>query len=504
MTMSLETTRLARVSDAIARRMGLHFPPERYPDLRRGLEAVAAEQGFEDVWTCGRWLTHSSHTRLQIEMLASHLTVGETYFFRDPAVFGALRETVLPTLIAERRETTRRLRFWSAGCSTGEEAYSLAMVLDALLPDRSGWDITLLATDINPHVLHGAREGVYREWSFRECPAEQKSRYFESVGQDRNRIRSAIRHMVTFEYLNLAEDSYPALLSNTHAMDLILCRNVLMYFTPVLVERTVSRFARCLVDGGCLAVSSSEAWLVSGQGFKPHTGARARIYQRHEVQRPRERAPGSAAPSLAGAGDGLLRKRRDPPVAVGTVPRVTGATASDADVLAQAGTLYVRGEYADVLRLLVPLAKRLPAGWSRPQTAEAVRIVALSYANRGELDEAEKWCRAAIRRQHRDSSLHYLLAMVLQEQGHLARARRCLEATLMLDRDFVLAHFGLGVLAEQRGDSRAAHCCFEKATRLLRRMDPAAIVPASEGIPAGRLIEIICEQEEVLGVPSNA
>jgi chemotaxis protein methyltransferase CheR len=169
-------------------------------------------------------------------------------------------------------------------------------------------------------------------------------------------------------------------------------------------------------------------------------------------------------------------------------------------VLKEAGDLYERGDYARAVRMLVPFAGRPPAGRPDTRTAEAIRILALSYANQGLLDEAESWCEAAIRTGGRDPALHYLLAMILQEQGHLAQARRHLETTLRLDREFILAHFGLAILTEQQGDAAIAHRHFTTAVRLLRRMDPADVVPESEGIPAGRLIEIIREQEEIFGV----
>ena len=124
-----------RLSEFIAEHIGLHFPPERRPDLQRALTAVAAEFGFANSARCADWLLSSPLTRPQLHTLASHLTVGETYFFRERKTFEALAQHVLPELIRCRRGREQRLRLWSAACSTGEEPYSLAILVQQLLPD---------------------------------------------------------------------------------------------------------------------------------------------------------------------------------------------------------------------------------------------------------------------------------------------------------------------------------------------------------------------------------
>src|SRR5262245_56326354 len=157
-----------QVSAAIASRMGLHFPDERRNDLERALADAAVELGFENARSCARWLLSSQVTKPQLDTLASHLTVRETYFFRDPRAFEALATQVLPELIEKRRGHEQRLRLWSAACSTGEEAYSLAILLRQVLPDWENWRISVLGTDINRHSLRKAMRGVYGDWSFRD------------------------------------------------------------------------------------------------------------------------------------------------------------------------------------------------------------------------------------------------------------------------------------------------------------------------------------------------
>src|SRR6185369_3291595 len=121
----------------------------------------------------------------QLETLAGHLTIGETYFFREQSSFDILENSILPDLIASRRGRGQRLRIWSAGCSTGEEAYSLAILLSRLIPDQREWQITILATDINSSALGKAVQGVYSDWSFRGVPQWIRQRYFKKTHDGR-------------------------------------------------------------------------------------------------------------------------------------------------------------------------------------------------------------------------------------------------------------------------------------------------------------------------------
>src|SRR5689334_4130491 len=238
----------ARLADLIADHTGLNFPPSRCDDLLRGVEAAARETDYQEPARYADWLL-SAPTPRNLQTLICHLTVGETYFFRESGTLEALSQRVLPELIAQRRETGRHLRLWSAACSSGEEAYSLAILLDHLLPDIHEWRITLLATDINPRALAKAAAGVYGEWSFRALPPDLRARYFTSVGSGRLAIRPEIAARVTFAQLNLAAERTPASAVDTRAMDVILCRNVLLYFTPEQARKLARRLHESLTDG---------------------------------------------------------------------------------------------------------------------------------------------------------------------------------------------------------------------------------------------------------------
>jgi chemotaxis protein methyltransferase CheR len=129
--------------------MGLHFPIARRSDLERGLHTAARQAGHRHVEKYVEWLLSTPLSKLQIEELAGHLTIGETYFFRNPEQFTLLEQQVLPELIRQKQNDEKRLRIWCAGCSTGEEPYSVAISLRRVIPDIANWKITILATDLN-------------------------------------------------------------------------------------------------------------------------------------------------------------------------------------------------------------------------------------------------------------------------------------------------------------------------------------------------------------------
>ncbi|MEP7358362.1 MAG: protein-glutamate O-methyltransferase CheR, partial [Anaerolineales bacterium] len=280
MTSPLSEAELVWLSDFVNARLGLHFARAKWAELERQTNAAAVEYGFAEAREFLRWLVSSPLSQEQIEMLAAHLTISETYFWREPKVFEALRDKIIPAFIRARQSGPRMLRLWCAGCSTGEEAYSIAIVLRELVPAGQPWRITLLATDINPHSLRRAALGVYGDWSFRGMPAVLKEKYLRQRGDGQYEVIPEIRKMVTFAYLNLAEDVYPALQSNTNAMDVIFCRNVLMYFPRELRQVMAQRFYRALNDDGWLMVAAAELSERVFSGFATVRFPGAFIYQR--------------------------------------------------------------------------------------------------------------------------------------------------------------------------------------------------------------------------------
>jgi len=452
---TLSPSLLARLSELVVMQTGLHFPPERWGDLERGIAAATPDFNLPDCESCARWLLSAPLTRHMNEILASHLSVGETYFFREKQSLDILGEQILQ-LLQSRRQNERRFRIWSAGCSTGEEAYTIAILLDRLIPDLKEWNITILATDFNPKFLRKAAQGVYGEWSFRDAPGWLRERYFTKGKDGRFEIHPRIRKMVMFSYLNFVDDVYPSLSNNTSAMDVILCRNVLMYFTAQRAKQVAGNFYRALLDGGWLIVSPTEASHSLLSTFTPVEFPGAVLYRK--------------------MADAVLQ----PLVSVHPLPLLFEDT--------EVAPLPVVPTEPAIANLPDAQADRMPA--LQADERETPSIMATSCANQGMLGEAQEWCEKAIAADKLNPAHHYLSATILQEQGRHEIAIQALMRALYLDPDFVLAHFALGNLHQSLGHRRQAQRHFENVLLLSRRHSPDETLPEADGLTAGRLVEI--------------
>ncbi|HEY5593888.1 MAG TPA: CheR family methyltransferase [Nitrospiria bacterium] len=490
---------LSQLNEFVTSQMGLHFPKERWCDLERGIDSAAREFDFKDTESCIQWLISSPLTKNRIEILAGYLTVGETYFFREKKSFEIFEEHILQKLICSRRGTEPRLRIWSAGCCTGEEPYSIAILLDKLIPDPKDWNITILATDINPRFLQKASEGVYNEWSFRDAPTRIKERYFERKKGGRYKILPEIKKRVTFSYLNLAEDAYPSLTNNTNAMDVIFCRNVLMYFGPERARKVIQNLFRSLINGGWLIVSPSETSQALFSQFATVNFPGVILYRKDSDLSRTGQAMG-VFPSMPVEEAGVsfqppVHFFSDPaPEAVFT--QETGAslplegekkkTAEPRPApYAEAAALYERGRYAEAAEKIAVLLS------DHPDDAKAMALLARVYANEGRLAEALEWCEKAIAADKLNPGGYYLLATILQEQDQAGKATVSLKRAIYLDPNFVLAYFALGNLAQQQGKSKDSEKYFENALSILSKRRQDDILLESEGMTAGRLVEII-------------
>lgn len=484
MTTALPHALLPQLSRLLETEMGLYYPEKSWGDLERRIAAAVPALGMTDTETCVRQLLSTSLTPGRIEILARHLTIGETYFFRDKGCFDALQEHIFPELMRVCGRTHRQLRIWSAGCCTGEEPYSIAILLDRLAPSMGTSNATILATDINPAFLQKAAEGLYSEWSFRGTPAWIKERYFKRRKNGQFEILPHIRKRVTFSYLNLAEETYPAISSGTDGMDVIFCRNVLMYFSPDRITKIGANFYRSLVNGGWLVLSPVEAGGNLFPQFKPTTFPDAILYLktkndqpygnkfRNLVQAPDAQtyarcmlAPALAPPSYPNEGEThVLREDIQEKTSIGRTTDEPIQTAAMHD----ASLRQANHEQFDMLFSM-----------------------ARSYADLGELTVAIRWCEKAVAVNKLNPATHYLLATICQELGQSETAKLSLNRTLYLDPDFVLAHFALGNLCMSDDQRRDAERHFDNALALLALRPHDELLPESNGLTAGRLRDII-------------
>ena len=452
MKSTLSPLLLAQLSPWIADHMGLHFPVERWSDLERHLAIAAQELEYPNPEAFISRLLSEPVSRNMIETLAGYLTVGETYFFREPRSFEALESRILPELLRSRQNEDRHLRIWSAGCCTGEEPYSIAMLLDKLIPDDRHWCNTLLATDITPHFLRKAIDGNYSEWSFRGTPDWVRGRYFDKKSGGRFKLHPRIRQRVTFSNLNLADDPYPSLINNTHAMDVIFCRNVLMYFSETQAKKVVEGLYKSLVDGGWLITSSTEPYHTLFSSFTPVEFPGGIVYRKLSKIPSRGKFPGHPTAALDAK----------PVMLPGSLPKALT-------------------EPSPVLNI----ETRCLEG------SDELSQRARDCANQGKLTEAAECCLKAIAIDKFNPGYRFLLAMVQQEQGLNDAAVKSLLHTLYLDSEYVLAHFALGNLYLMKRRRQEAEKYFDNVQVLLQGYPETQAFPGSEGLTAGQLGKIV-------------
>ncbi len=513
---------LSQVSRKIAAYLGLNFPPERETDLLRGLHRAAADLQFPDLQ---KFLHHLLTQPLQpreIHTLATHLTIGETYFMRDPGTMLVLREIILPRLLQEREAQQRRtLRIWSAGCASGEEPYSIAILVKKLVPDIPAWNIFILGTDVNPAALEKAQRGQYTRWSFRQTPPWVIQHYFRESEGGLMEILPEIRRMVTFRLLNLVTDTYPDVRSGTAGLDIILCRNVLMYFTEEARRKILHRFYHCLIEGGWLIVSPGEAHLLWETPFQARRYPEAILYQKPAEREAtgllavNSRASGEITPSVPPAGiKSPSGASSGKPSGTPVLPRSPGRNGKTSpasplrnrrhptieDAYQKALRHYQRGEYREVIGLL---ENALNAGDAPRGEAfcegKVFHLLARTHANMGDLPSAQAWCQKAIQAESLNGEHYYLLGLIHQEREDFPAAMGALRRALFLQPDLIMARVALARIHLHQGRHAAAEREIRQAMHRLEDIPADQEVPASDGLTAGELKCFL----EALSAPVN-
>jgi chemotaxis protein methyltransferase CheR len=523
--------------DILLNRAGLYYPERKRDDLAYGLSHAAHAAGLPDLPALYTDITNGGPSW---DTVLEHLTVGETYFFRNAPQFAALRRQVLPELI-QRQAKLRSLRLWSAGCATGEEPYSLAMTINDMLPDEATWQVTILATDLNAGFLDRARAALYSNWSFRETPEELRSRYF-TPEENRWRLRAEIRRRVIFARLNLVEDMFPAVISGTCALDLIFCRNVMIYFDEATIRRVVDRLYRALSPGGWLFVGHAEPQASVYHQFEVHNFPNTVVYRKpldapmfafdsargvfdaganpildpqfqqsdRIVPRPtvkiQDRVPVLPAPIVTPPATLPAPQRTVPPLPAPEQPAPSGPAAhapqSSATSRPPTGlsqqlqqritTHLAQGNRAAAETLLRELLD------ATPDHVEARTRLGRLYADRGEWDAAREQCEQALAHNPLTTEAHFILAQIYEHEGQLEAALAAYRRTVYLDRTFVAGMVGMANVWRQMGRVNDALRVYRNVLKQLASHDARTAIPGLDGTTAGEIVALVTHQVQTM------
>jgi chemotaxis protein methyltransferase CheR len=468
--------------EAVARfvtdRAGLAFPENRQPSIEAGICRSMGRMGVHDLDEYLR-IIHAEGPPL--DDLLAELTVGETYFFRESAQFTLLREEIIPK-IAERRPPTVGLRAWSAACASGEEPYSIAITLREARPEATHF---VLGTDISRHRLLAARRARYRRWSLRGVMDTVTDRYFRQHG-DTYVLSPSVCELVDFRYLNLMSRAYPSVSTGIWGMDVIFCRNVLIYFDRVSIEYVGRHLLDTLSDDGYLLLGASDPVLSDYVRCEVISTRAGLAYRRASVQPRAPRTDARRAEETPWRNHQSTHeivhptKHPDPvPAPIALPPENTTA---------------------------VPAGdERSPTPGTPSSEAEVVARVR-TLANAGQFDAADQLCTSALERYRVSAELLYLHAILLLQRGNARDAAASARRALYADRSMIMAHITLSQSLARLGDTPQAVRALENAEQLLCRMASDAIVPASDGENAARLLAATRVQQSLLtaGTPRAA
>lgn len=410
---------------------------------------------------------HSPRSREEWRVLLDKLTVPESFFFRDRGQHEVLRRHLLPAMIREKHDS-RELRIWSAGCSRGEEIYSIAILLHELLPDLSEWRLTLMGTDINPAAIDLARRAVYSRWSLRNLDADATDRYFLRQG-DRWRLDPSIAGMVDFHTGNLLTDNYPDAVGPLRNMDLILCRNVFIYMGTAQVARIVEKMIRTLRMGGALVTGHSETQGVPRDGLVSQHLPGSTVHFRRPA--PVRREP-TARP--------LPKQPAAPRRPVPPCPAPHAPAPPD---IGEAEKQFDQGACHAALATL----KRLPD--RQRATPAGRRLEARIHLQLDNLDAARDAVNALLSRVGKRADDLFLLALIQEATNETDQAMETLDKVLYLDPGLIAAYVHLALLWEIRGNRKKAERLRTSALEQLRRLPTGARVPHFEERTAGELTE---------------
>ena len=434
-----------RLKEHLVESTGLAYYADKDVDLARRVGRRLSTLGAPDCAAYLAILRDPVRGPSELDALIVEVTIGETYFFRHREHFDALRDVVLPDLIARNRPS-RRLRIWSAGCADGPEPYSLAILLKRdLTHELAGWDVSILGTDINRHCLARAREAKFETWALRSTPEDLKGACFLNEGRWW-RLSPEYKEWVSFQYHNLVEHSFPSLLNNLFGFDLIVCRNVMIYFGQDLMQRMIRQFHDCLVPGAWLLVGPSEPNMTYFSAFRTVAAPGVTLYQKPDAE----------------LQESLVVNR--PP-----------------------------WDEANV------------ASWpidNRPQVVNLPHTPTLAdvrrHADQGAWESAARCCEQLLKTDNLHSPTHFHYALVLQQVGRRDEAERSLRRAIYLDWKSVLAHYYLGLFLQSRGDGRHAERSFENALDLLGARGDAEVFADADGITVAELRKLARMHIEIL------
>jgi chemotaxis protein methyltransferase CheR len=472
------------------------------------------------------------------------LTTIESYFMRDKGQFALLTRVIFPELIEQKRKLHKTLgmqptlRIWSAGCSTGEEPYSLAIVLKELIPDWEQWKILILGTYNNKKLNKKAPQGVYSDWSFRLIDPQIQKQYFHQRQNDWE-INLELRESVNFSCLNLITDEFPNIYQNIYNIDLILCRNVFVYFEHKYISLVLKKFSNTLRHGGYLMTGHAEVYGQIMNEFQPKIFPESVVYQRRDAV-PEEGCQIESRVATVGEANSAFREFPK----ANTMGDESGEllTGETMPLSFTTNSNFPEIEMPPVLKISNPLGKMLPSrsleeglpnnpvsftqktlaentqnktpqmlileakkSFKNKDYAEAITkakevidlhghnfdayfLIAQVQANAGNYSQAIEYCNRARKVEPGSVYTDYLQAQIAEEQGQLETAKKLLKRTIYMCPSFVSAYIELGNIYNKEGQVKRALKMYNSSCEILKALPPNTPIDSQGKMTASQVL----------------
>lgn len=458
----LEDPAFPRLKSSIIARTGLAFYQDRDDSLATHIEhrLIATNSN-----SCSDYSQTLHQSPAEFRALVNRLTVGETYFFRYPPQFDALRTTVLPACLADNA-AQKRLSIWSAGCSTGAEPYSISIELKRRFHTQlAGWDVSILASDIDDQAIERARQGVFTAWELRSISPNIRDACFEK--QQKNwRLREPYKEGVTFEISNLLDDG-----GDDRKFDIIMCRNVLIYFDSDTTRHILKRLYRQLKEGGWLFVGHAEPHFDIVNTYAPVNTCNTTLYRRLNAA-----LPPATTKQLS-----LWDQPDQPKTPDIEIPRLDSGPPTTTEWTPP--DLPSDFELPDATP---SPSNPSPANDPNDMVDDLIAKVR-NEADRGNWLEAADQCEMALTRYPLTPALHCYRALIYEHTGHLDAAINALQSAIYLDPACVMAHYHLGRCRIENNDPVAGKRSLERVMTLLSGRDDSDILPEADDLTVGSL-----------------
>lgn len=453
---------------------GLHLEEHAIRSLAEAVGERIKATKVESPYKYLNFLRFHPQGKEEFPQLLNLLTIKETYFFRNQPQFKVLKEKILPEIV--KRKTKGKglyhpqLRLWSAGCSSGEEPYSLAMSIREVIPNPKDWEIEILATDISPEALEKGERGVYAKRAVKYTDKVYLDKYFKR-SEGKYYLKDEIRGMVKFLYHNLVNDLFP------ENLDLIFCRNVTIYFKRPLTEKIIEKFYQSLNEGGYLIIGHSETLYGMSSGFELVNLGDAFVYRKVNLvggaravresiskgvelkERVKEQRAGRHLPPRI-----LSFPRADSPSPAGLAVGERRPTDVPFDAEASFGQALSYYQKRDYLKALEFCQKALP---KLPNPARAYHLLGCIYADQGEYKKSAEPLEKALKYDSLLFDAYFRLGIVYIKLEKPKEAIASLKKTVFLNPNFALAHFYLANLYRDFKEDNKALREYENALKAL-------------------------------------